>query len=95
MAAYAIFMRERMKDPAEMAVYGEKVGASREGHNLKPLAAYGDFEMLEGTPIEGAVVIEFPTFEEAKAWYNSPAYQEAVQHRFAGADYRVFIIQGL
>jgi hypothetical protein len=31
----------------------------------------------------------------AKAWYGSPAYQDAVKHRFAGADYRVFITEGL
>ncbi|WP_446718995.1 DUF1330 domain-containing protein [Halomonas sp. SH5A2] len=31
----------------------------------------------------------------ARAWYESPAYQEARQHRFQGADYRVFIVDGI
>jgi uncharacterized protein (DUF1330 family) len=31
----------------------------------------------------------------ARAWYDSPAYQAAVKHRFLGADYRVFITEGL
>ncbi len=51
--------------------------------------------MLEGPEIEGAVVLEFPTFEAAKAWYDSPAYREAREHRFKGANYRAFIVQGV
>jgi uncharacterized protein (DUF1330 family) len=56
---------------------------------------YGKTEMLEGAPIEGAVIVEFPTIEAAKAWYDSPAYKEAREHRFKGADYRVFITEGM
>jgi len=43
----------------------------------------------------GVVILEFPTFEEAEAWYDSPAYQSAVVHRFRGAKYRTFIVQGV
>jgi uncharacterized protein (DUF1330 family) len=31
----------------------------------------------------------------AKAWYDGPAYTEARQLRFKGADYRAFIVEGL
>ncbi len=40
-------------------------------------------------------IVEFPSFDEAKAWYDSPAYREAREHRFKGADYRVVIVQGV
>jgi uncharacterized protein (DUF1330 family) len=33
--------------------------------------------------------------EAAKAWYNSPAYREAREHRFKGAEYRAVIVQGV
>ena len=59
------------------------------------MASYGHLRMTEGTPIEGAVILEFPTFEEAEAWYDSDAYQVAVVHRFRGATYSTFIIQGV
>jgi len=95
MAAYIIFMRDRMRDTAEFAKYMEAVPATLEGHPVKPLALYGTLEMLEGTPIEGAVVAEFPTMAAARAWYQSPAYQEAVRHRHKAGDYRVFLIEGL
>lgn len=95
MAAYIVFMRDKMRNPAEMDIYMSKVPPTFAGHTVKPLAIYGKIETLEGPPIEGAVVAEFPTYAEALAWYRSPAYQEAVQHRYKAGDYRVFITEGL
>jgi uncharacterized protein (DUF1330 family) len=95
MTAYIVFTRERMRDPAEFETYSKAAGGTLAGHEAKPLAFYGRNETLEGAPIEGAVVVEFPTLETAKAWYDSPAYREARAHRFASADYRVFITEGL
>jgi hypothetical protein len=48
------------------------IQSSAEGHRITVRASYGSFRMLEGAPIEGAVILEFPTFEEAEAWYDSP-----------------------
>lgn len=95
MPAYMVFMRDRMKDPAEFEKYMAAVPGTLEGHPVRPLAIYGKLEMLEGPPIEGAVIAEFESYEAALAWYRSPAYQQAVQHRFKGGDYRVFVLQGL
>lgn len=93
--AYVIFIRDGMKDPAEFALYGPKAAAARGDHKLTPLAFYGPLTVLEGPPAEGAVIIRFPSVAEARAWYDSPAYQEALRHRLKGADYRVMIIEGL
>ena len=75
--------------------YGPKAQASLAGHPVKILAAYGRQEVLEGPEVEGVVIVEFPTLEAAKAWYNSPAYREAREFRFRGADYRAVIVEGL
>jgi len=95
MSAYAIFIREATRNPAEMQTYASKAGGSLAGHPVKILAAYGDQETLEGSPTEGVVILEFPSMEAAKAWYDSPAYREAREHRFKGADYRAFLVQGM
>ncbi len=95
MVAYVVFTRERMRDREEYERYREKARPAAAGHALKPLALYGKHEVLEGPTIEGAVILEFPTLEAAKAYYNSAAYQDAAQHRFLGADYRVFIVEGV
>ena len=94
MAAYIVFIKERGHDTAAMDAYGKAVPASFAGHELKPLSFYGKIESLEGPPLAGAVLVEFPTFEAAQAWYGSDAYQDARKHRFQGADYRVFIVEG-
>ena len=50
---------------------------------------------VEGAGAEGVVILEFPSFEEAQAWYRSPAYQDALQDRLKGAEYRVMIVEGV
>lgn len=95
MVAYMVFTRERLRSPAEYERYRQEARPAAEGHPLKPLALYGTHEVLEGPAIEGAVILEFPTIDAARAYYQSTAYQDAVQHRFLGADYRVFIVEGI
>jgi uncharacterized protein (DUF1330 family) len=94
MAAYAVFIRESTRDAAELATYSQKVGRTLAGHPVEVLAAYGRQEVLEGPQIEGVVILQFPTLEAAKAWYDSPAYREVREHRFRGADYRGVIVEG-
>ena len=96
MVAYIVFTRERTRDQAELDTYSQKVSASLTGHAVTTRAFYGHQEVLEGAAVEGVVIIEFPTFDEAKAWYDSPAYYRKVrEHRYKGADYRAFIVQGV
>jgi uncharacterized protein (DUF1330 family) len=95
MPAYIVFTKEREHDAEAMAAYGAKAGSTLAGHTAKPLAFYGAIETLEGPEAKGSVIIEFPDVDAARAWYQSEAYQDARQHRFAGADYRVFITAGL
>lgn len=95
MPAFAVFTRESTSDPAELEAYMKKVGPTLEGHPITLRAVYGHHEVLEGPPIEGVVLLEFPTFEAAKAWYDSPAYCAVREHRFKGSTYRAVIVQGV
>jgi uncharacterized protein (DUF1330 family) len=95
MTAYVVFIPERMRNRAEYEVYREKSRPVNASHPLKGLALYGQHEVLEGPAIEGAVILEFPSIEAAKAYYHSATYQDAARHRFLGADYRAFIVEGI
>ena len=95
MSAYVVMMRERTTDPAEMSTYASMAPLAREGHSVIPLARYGTLEILEGADFEGCLIHNFPSMEEARNWYYSPRYQEAMQHRLKGAQYRVFIVEGV
>lgn len=95
MKGYLIFTKEKTLDEGEMAIYHEALRATFEGHEVKVLANYGKHEVLEGEPTEGVVVVEFPSFEAAKAWYDSPAYVEVRKHRIKGAIYRGILVEGV
>lgn len=95
MAAYIVFMREKTLDQAELEAYWQKVSATLEGRSFKILAAYGKHLTLEGPDVEGVVVAEFPTLQDARDWYDSAAYQEVAQHRHRGAAYRGLIVEGV
>lgn len=95
MTAYIVFIRESTQDATELERYDASVKPSFDGHPVGFLAVYGKHETLEGAPVEGAVILSFPTMAEAKAWYGSAAYQEAAQHRFKGATYRVVVVEGI
>ena len=94
MSAYMVFTKEKTNDPKELKTYAEKIWPTFDGHDVKVLVGYGRHEVLEGEPVEGVVILEFPSFEAAKAWYDSPAYKAIVNHRFKGAIYRGFVASG-
>jgi len=95
MPAYIIFMREHTHNPSELETYSKKAPAAMAGHAVTPLAVYGRQEVLEGAEVEGVAILEFPSFDEARSWYDSPAYREAREHRFRGADYHAIIVESL
>ena len=96
MAVYMLFIREeKVRDQAELAIYSRMNREAPRDPKITPLVVYGATEAIEGKAPDGMVMVQFPTAEDAKAWYNSPAYQAALPHRKKGADYRAFIVQGL
>jgi uncharacterized protein (DUF1330 family) len=95
MPAYIVFMREQTLDQSELEAYWAQVTATLDGRPIKVLAAYGKHLTLEGPDVEGVVIAEFPTLEDARDWYESPAYQAAAQHRHRGAVYRGLIVEGV
>lgn len=95
MAAYVVITKFRTRDQAELDVYSSQRASFLAGHAITWLATFGTaVEVVEGPGAEGMAILEFPTLAEAKAWYESPAYQDASQHRFRGGDYGVMIVEG-
>jgi uncharacterized protein (DUF1330 family) len=97
--AYIVVYRESpVRDQAAVQEYSrrnqENAATSQQEFGIKPLVVYGRSEAPEGDNPDGIVVLEFPTYDAAKAWYESPAYQEAIPFRQRGADWRVVIVEG-
>jgi uncharacterized protein (DUF1330 family) len=95
MSAYFVFIRDQMKDPAAYAAYGQKAVAGLAAHPARPLAANGALTAVEGACPDGVVIIEFPSVEAARAWYESPDYQAIVGERLAATEGRAVIVEGL
>jgi uncharacterized protein (DUF1330 family) len=54
----------------------------------------GKFNAVEGQSRSRNVVIEFPDYETAMAWYNSPEYQANIKVRQPHSTADVIIIEG-
>lgn len=94
MVAYAVFIRDRLRDPEGMQAYLDAVGPTFEGYQATRLAGPGPFEVLEGAAMDSVVLTQFPSMELARAWYDSPAYREVRRLRHLAGDYRAFIVEG-
>lgn len=95
MTAYIVFQRDATSDQQALDRYAERADGTFAGHDVQPLVDYGAFEVLEGPPIEGVVVLQFPDATAAKAWYFSEQYQDVAKDRLRGSTYRAVLVDGL
>ncbi len=95
MAAY-IIVDSNVHDPERMKAYGDKVRDTLVAHGGKPLASAPGPEVIEGdwSP-QRVVILEFPDADAARAWYNSPEYQEILPIRLEAADDKLLLVPGL
>jgi uncharacterized protein (DUF1330 family) len=95
MSSYFV-VNASVTDLAKLNEYQAAVGPTLAGHELKILAATNEAETIEGVPSGSRVVIlEFPSKEAFRAWYDSPAYQAVIGLRFAGTSGVGLLAEGL
>jgi uncharacterized protein (DUF1330 family) len=90
-----IVFLESVSDEAELAEYRRIGVPTIAASKAKFLVRSTRFEMLEGEAPHGVVMLEFPTMADAHVWYESPQYQEALRHRYAGAKCRALFVEGV
>lgn len=95
MAAYVI-ARVQVRDSAWTAEYGPKVGELVKKHGGRFIVRGGKMGRLEGKEAlpDRVVVIEFPSMEQAQAWYSDPAYGPLIQLRQTGSDAEIMVVEG-
>jgi uncharacterized protein (DUF1330 family) len=96
MAAYAIG-RLQMRNPSWREEYGPKTAALVEKHGGKFLVRGGAMEQLEGDgPLPSVVVVlEFPSMQHARDWYNDPEYAPLIALRQTGSDLDFILVEGV
>ena len=95
MAAYVIVDIE-IHDAALYDDYRKRVPATIEKYGGKFLVRGGQFEQLEGSwqPTR-LVLLEFPSMEQAKRWYDSEEYRGLKALRFKTARTNILLVEGV
>ena len=95
MSAYVIAMVD-VTDQENFAKYAAAAPAATAKYGGKAIARDANAATLEGDFSPGRVVVlEFPTVEDAKSWYDSAEYQDARKFRLGAADFRMLLVDGL
>jgi len=95
MPAYVIADVE-VTDPALYEEYRKGVPATIAAHGGRYVARGGAVEVLEGDWIpRRAVILEFPSVERIKAWYDSPEYRPLREIRQRASNSRLVVIEGM
>jgi uncharacterized protein (DUF1330 family) len=95
MAAYVIVQVD-VKDPVRYEAYKKMVPPSLEKYGGRFIVRGGKTHTLEGDWRPARfVMVEFPTVEQAKAWWASPEYAEAKSLRQATAESQLIVAEGI
>jgi uncharacterized protein (DUF1330 family) len=96
MPAFMIFNVVSVRDGDKFAEYRERVPPTIEAYGGRYLARGGDLEVLEGSWSPARLtVIEFPSVEDAKRWYDSEEYRPLKELRMSAGDLDGVLVEGL
>jgi uncharacterized protein (DUF1330 family) len=95
MACYILADIE-VTDPDEYQKYVQQVPATVEQYGGTYLVRGGQPETLEGNwKASRIVILEFPSVEQAKAWYEAPEYSAITGLRQRASTGSLLLVQGV
>ncbi|MDX2933256.1 DUF1330 domain-containing protein [Streptomyces ipomoeae] len=95
MPAYVIaHLREAAPHP-EVAEYIERIATTFEPYGGRFLVHVAEHEVKEGSWPGHVVVIGFPGIDEARSWWDSPAYQEIAPLRSRHIKGDIILVEGV
>jgi uncharacterized protein (DUF1330 family) len=94
MTAYAVAHLRTVDQNTEIVEYMERIDATLTPFDGR-FVVHGVLpEVLEGEWPGYLVMIGFPDLDAARAWYDSPAYQEILPLRTRNSDGVTFLVDG-
>lgn len=90
-----ILMHADVIDPEQYEEYKSTVAKAIEDHGGRYLVRGGTSASLEGHFHSRVVLLEFPTYGDALAFYRSEAYQAAREMRLRSANSCVLAMEGV
>ena len=95
MAKGYIIGRIDVTEAEEYARYTAETPAAAAEFGGRFLVRAGRFEQLEGEGRARHVILEFPDFASAQAFYNSDRYQAILPHALAGSRRDLVVVEGV
>jgi uncharacterized protein (DUF1330 family) len=92
--AYVIAETE-VTDPASFGKYAQGVGPILSQAGGRFSVNGGKTFVINGATPKRIAVIEWDTFEQAQAFYESEAYRKLTSDRDKGGNFRAFVVEGL
>ena len=95
MSGYVI-ANVQVTNPVQYEEYKKWSTAAMKAHNAEVCVRGGQVAVLEGNwAPERIVILKFPTFEAAKAFYDTPEYLKAREARAGAAIMRMVVVEGV
>ncbi|WP_189297342.1 DUF1330 domain-containing protein [Streptomyces albospinus] len=95
MTAYAIAHFRPAEPNPEICAYIESIQATLDPFGGRFLVHGGELDIREGSWPGAVVVIVFPGMAQARAWYDSPAYEEILPLRTRHIAGDVILVPGV
>jgi len=96
MPAYIISEVSEVVDPAVLEKYRALAEVTIKQYGGRYLVRGGEWESLEGEwALERTIVVEFPSWERAKAWYRSPEYATALELSRVALKRKMLMVNGV
>lgn len=92
MPAYLVAVRENVSDDEAFKAYAKTARGISQSYGGRVLAAFGEHCVLEGSDCDGVLIIEFPSIDIAKRYYNSAEYQRIIDQRFKSSNCSIVVI---
>ncbi len=95
MAAYVLVDLE-VTDPVVYEEYRKVVPSSIAKYGGRFVVRGGQFEVREGDwQPRSLVILEFPSYEEARRWYDSEEYAPQLEMRLKSSTANLLIVEGV
>ena len=88
-------VRVDVTNPEAYANYAKLATEAIKQHGGRPLVRGGRFEAVEGVARARNVVVEFDSFDAARAFYFSQEYQQAKALREGAANLEFILVEGV
>lgn len=96
MSAFVLVEVRAIKDAVAMQAYAAAARPTVQQYGGAYRIVRGAVEVVEGQWASGPLVLlEFPSMQDARRWYDSPEYRPLIAQRQAAADVNLVFIQGV